>query len=438
MTIEELKKYKWFVATCKYEGIVGKKHCFTYDVDNLNTNLLSGMILVDDELVKETEEKGVWQDCVFDAICDEKVQIVQQCSKPIILYEEVPEYDEWVNLLLYRYLEQHYYEKKWMTYTSPILQIILAGWFLHNETKTYNSPTLYLVKELDYYARTEQWDKLLSAPLRSDKNAMHACFQNLALAQKGILADKALSLKQVGADGLWIAWNRSTTASTLLSDVYYAMGSEAIAQRMAFEGMISSEWTVNPRLLTRLVKTNLIYGNHAVAGKYISMLEDTHAYKEQAVALKRFLNNDEAIDKDPELGFKRRCIAKTDGLAQIEGVPYDLLQIIASNPECKTAFEYLGIFCLMNKDIIPFNQLIETYHNAKGLSPMPVSFQEAIILAHEGDTAAWTRLGVTPQVAERFRTFKQTVLQNRGSAALPNKLHTGFGNTYWYYYMFKK
>ena len=37
-------------------------------------------------------------------------------SKPIILYEEVPEYDEWVNLLLYRYLEQHYYEKKWMTY----------------------------------------------------------------------------------------------------------------------------------------------------------------------------------------------------------------------------------------------------------------------------------------------------------------------------------
>ena len=114
--IEELKKYKWFVATCKYEGIVGKKHCFTYDVDNLNTNLLSGMILVDDELVKETEEKGVWQDCVFDAICDEKVQIVQQCSKPIILYEEIPEYDEWVNLLLYRYLEQHYYEKKWMTY----------------------------------------------------------------------------------------------------------------------------------------------------------------------------------------------------------------------------------------------------------------------------------------------------------------------------------
>ena len=60
MTIEELKKYKWFVATCKYEGIVGKKHCFTYDVDNLNTNLLSGMILVDDELVKEWRSSRIW------------------------------------------------------------------------------------------------------------------------------------------------------------------------------------------------------------------------------------------------------------------------------------------------------------------------------------------------------------------------------------------
>ena len=80
----------------------------------LNTELT--LLKMQYENVKETEEKGVWQDCVFDAICDEKVQIVQQCSKPIILYEEVPEYDEWVNLLLYRYLEQHYYEKKWMTY----------------------------------------------------------------------------------------------------------------------------------------------------------------------------------------------------------------------------------------------------------------------------------------------------------------------------------
>lgn len=330
------------------------------------------------------------------------------------------------------------FKKKWMAYASSVLQAVLAGWFLHSGAKIYNSPALYVVKEADYYARTEQWDKLLSVPLRSDKNAMHACFQNLALAQKGILADKALALKQVGTDGLWIAWNRSTTASALLSDVYYAMGNIALAQRMAFEGMVSSEWTVNPRLLIRLVKTNLIYGNHAVAGKYINMLEDTHAYRGQALALKKFLGNDEAIDKDRELGAKRRCIAKTDGLAQMEGVPYDLLQIVASNPECKTAFEYLGIFCLMNKDIIPFNQLIENYHTAKGLSPMPVCFQEAIILAHEGDTEAWTRLGVTPQVAEHFQAFKQMVLQNRGSAALANKLRAGFGNTYWYYYMFKK
>lgn len=330
------------------------------------------------------------------------------------------------------------FKKKWSAYAFSACQLIVAVWLVHSGAKVYHSPTLYLVKELDYYARTRQWDNILSAPLRSDRNAMHACFQNLALAEKGILADKALLLKQVGADGLWIPWNRSTTASALLSDVYYAMGNAALAQRMAFEGMISSEWTVNPRLLLRLVETNLIYGNHAVAGKYIRLVEDTHAYKDRALALKKLLGNDEAVDRDPTLGFKRRCMARTDGLAQVEGVPYDLLQIVASNPGCRTAFEYLGIFCLMNKDILPFNQLIETYHGAEGLSPMPVSFQEAIILGHEGDAAAWEKYGVTPQVAERFRLFKQTVLQHRGSAALPDKLRASFGHTYWYYYMFKK
>ena len=46
----------------------------------------------------------------------------------------------------------------------------------------------------------------------------------------------------------------------LLSDIYYQMGNVALAQEMAFEGMIASERAVNPRLLLRLIQTNLIYG----------------------------------------------------------------------------------------------------------------------------------------------------------------------------------
>ena len=58
---------------------------------------------------------------------------------------------------------------------------------------------------------------------------------NMALARKGILADEAFKYTQHGPRGLMVAWNKSTTISALLSDVYFTMGNVAAAQEMAFE-----------------------------------------------------------------------------------------------------------------------------------------------------------------------------------------------------------
>ena len=78
------------------------------------------------------------------------------------------------------------FKKKWMTYTSPILQIILAGWFLHNETKAYNSPNIVLSKTSSIITpEPNNGTNSFLLPFVPIKIAMHACFQNLALAQKG-------------------------------------------------------------------------------------------------------------------------------------------------------------------------------------------------------------------------------------------------------------
>lgn len=327
---------------------------------------------------------------------------------------------------------------KWWKYISPSLQLLLAVWLLHAGSQKYNVSKNYQVKILDYYCHTGQWQQLLEQPLRSAQNSMHACYQNLALAQLGVLGNKLFSFPQCGANGLWISWNRSASVASLLSDVNYAIGNVAVAQELAFEGMIASERAVNPRFLIRLIETNLIYGHRKVAEKYIYLLEQTHAYARQATSYRKFLKDDRTVDTDPILGAKRRCIAHTDGLSQGKGDPNDLLKIIRSNPESKTTFEYLGAFALLNKEVAPFVQLMEEYHTKKGLQPMPVHFQEAAILAHETDTTAWSKCGVTPQVADRFSAYKQTVLANKGSYALADKLRMNFGNTYWYYFMFTK
>ncbi len=84
---------------------------------------------------------------------------------------------------------------------------------------------------MDYFTRTEQWDRILVSCKEPTTNQLYLCYQNMALARKGILADEAFKYTQHGPRGLMVAWNKSTTISALLSDVYFTMGNVAALKR---------------------------------------------------------------------------------------------------------------------------------------------------------------------------------------------------------------
>ena len=69
------------------------------------------------------------------------------------------------------------------------------------------------------------------------------------------------------------------------------MGDLSSAQKFAFEGYVSSV-DGNPRLLQRLVQTNILTGAYAVAEKYIRILEQTLFYKEWAAEWRKYLYRD--------------------------------------------------------------------------------------------------------------------------------------------------
>lgn len=91
------------------------------------------------------------------------------------------------------------------------------------------------------------------------------CHLNMALANKGELSDKMFNFDQRGPQGLLVQWNKSENISCMLSDIYFTMGATASSQEMAFEGYVSAMEDGNPRMLKRLVQTNLIYGTYPVA-----------------------------------------------------------------------------------------------------------------------------------------------------------------------------
>jgi len=302
----------------------------------------------------------------------------------------------------------------------------------------YNDAKAIKAKEFDYYTRTGQWDRILENTKGPLSNYLYISYANMALTQKGELADKAFSYDQHGTEGLVITWNKSGQISTLLSDVFFTVGHVASSQEMAFEAYLSTMGEGNPRNLKRLVQTNLIYGEYAVAEKYISILENTFYYKGWAKEHRKFLYNDNLVEADPLLGAKRKCLLPTSDLALVNGIVSDLLLQAESNPSESTSIEFAGVLCLLSKELQAFEKIIETYFGTEVLPDLPISFQEAIIILYEKEPDKWKSYHVSESIIQRFTTYRQTIVANKNNTnALPNLLRNSYGSTYWFYYMFK-
>ena len=318
------------------------------------------------------------------------------------------------------------------------VQLVLLAGLLYWGIPNYSDRKSAKLKELDYYTRMEQWDKVVKACEGKVTNFLYLCYLNKALAEKGELADRMFAFDQRGPQGLLVSWNKAEQVSALLSEVYFTMGYMGPAQEMAFEGYVSTIGYGNPRLLKRLVQTNLIYGTYPIAGKYIDVLENTFYYKDWATAQRKFLNNDAAVEADPVLGPRRRALPQESNLAQVNGFDADLQLLAKTNPGHKAPIEYLGAFFLLTKDMEGFKQLIETYYGTEVLPTLPVSFQEAVITLSEKEPDYRQRFNISGSMLQRFADYKKTVLANKNNPnALPGLLFRSFGNTYWYYFMFK-
>jgi len=325
--------------------------------------------------------------------------------------------------------------RKLIELSFQLLLIVVIFWFGMDKFANRNSD---FYKELDYYMRNGQWDTIIERCSGEMKNYLYKCCLNVALAEKGELADRMFTFDQQGLQSIIVPWNRVPHISVLLSDIYFSMGHMAMAQRMAFESYESISIAGGPRMLKRLIQTNLIYGAFPVAEKYLDLLDQTIYYKDWVREHRRFLWNDEAIENDSLLGIKRKCIPQINMLSELQGLYIDLEIIAQQNPEHKASIHYAGAFYLLSKELIMLEELISKNYRTAVLPTLPESFQEAIVILSEQDPSYLERYDISEPVINRYNEFRRQFLSNRNnSAMLPGLMKNSFGNTYWYYYMFK-
>jgi len=324
--------------------------------------------------------------------------------------------------------------KKRVWQTGLIAQFIVVGGFVFYCLSFMIDDRNELFKELEHYISTGDWDRVLERSKgKGTNNYLCQNCRNLALAEKGKLTENLFDYPQAGIQNIILHWDKTVYVAALLSDVYFSMGHIAMSQKMAFEASGNGN-KYNPRMLKRLVQTNLIFGNYRVAEKYITLLEKTQHYRRWARAQRQFLDNDSAIDADSLLAAKRRCLFSEKTISGNDGINSDLKHIIDHNPSHRASIQYLGAIHLLIKDIPGFKRIMERYYGTPALPYLPKVFQECMMLFTATDAEILERYAISDEVVQRykaFRTLKTDQVVQEYQAIL--NYETNKQGTYWHY-----
>lgn len=263
-------------------------------------------------------------------------------------------------------------------------------------------------RELNQLARNREWERIIQRyGNRPSDNLLFQNYLAVALAEKGLLADRTFDYNFKNIRSVFVETNKTPYVSNLLGDVFYSMGELGLAQRYYFESN-ESRGDYSPACLQKLVMTNLAYGAYGVAEKYLSLLEKTLFYKGWAERYEGLLYDDASVEGDPVAGPLRRCIFPDNKLSGLGGLDIDFRRILRANPEHSQTMQYLGTVLLLMKDIEAFMGLLEEFYGTSVLSgELPLSFQQAVCVFANGNTEILEKYNVSAETIAEFDAFKE-------------------------------
>ncbi|WP_303918232.1 DUF6057 family protein [Draconibacterium sediminis] len=269
------------------------------------------------------------------------------------------------------------------------------------------------------------------------KNKLTLFLNNVALAETGRLADSFFKFRQ-SDDGstLFLKWQNINQFIRLGGYYYYAIGVINEAQRWAYEYTVIYGYT--PETLKMLIKTELIKGNYETAEKYISILDRSLFYKNEAHHFRKFLNDDAAVWSDKELGKKKQQDSNPDFFVKSDMPWLNLLPVLDADSNNPIALQYELSWLMLQKDMKGIVELLPALENA-GLKKIPKNVEEAVVtykLLRVGEMPELQQLQIDPETEQRFQRYYQIYQQTRSNKGKAQIALREFADTYWYYVFF--
>ena len=256
--------------------------------------------------------------------------------------------------------------------------VIVASWF--GIKASFDAMTYDLI-DYDFLVRTEQWDKIIEkAEKKPATTPLGVSCVNLALSQKGQLADRLFEFYQNGGEGLFPTFTRDMISPVSTAEIFFRLGMVNDAERYMFEAQEAiPNYRKSARLTRRIIECEIINGNYQVAAKLLRRLQKTLFYSNWANQTMALLGNEKAINRHPVYGKLRKYREKKqDFLFSDQEMDQMLGLLFLNDNHNRMAYEYLMCYELLQRDMEKFMQYYPLGRFV-GYDHIPRSFQEILI-----------------------------------------------------------
>ena len=256
--------------------------------------------------------------------------------------------------------------------------VIVASWF--GIKASFDEMTYELI-DYDFLVRTEQWDKIIEkAEKKPATTPLSVSCVNLALSQKGMLADRLFEFYQNGGEGLFPTFTRDMISPVSTAEIFFRLGMVNDAERYMFEAQEAiPNYRKSARLTRRIIECDIINGNYKVAAKLLRRLQKTLFYSNWANQTMALLGNEKAINRHPIYGKLRKYREKKQDFLFSDREMDQMLGLLFLNDNHnKMAYEYLMCYELLQRDMEKFMQYYPLGRFV-GYDHIPRSFQEILI-----------------------------------------------------------
>ncbi len=341
-----------------------------------------------------------------------------------------------------------------------ILSLVITLFSFIGLCDIFKSDAKMRIYRLECLATNDDWDEIIRLHGKDVRSQNEANYLNLALAEKGLLAENLFKYRQNGPLSLINDVKSQNDLDQLrLGRVLFAMGNIGAAQSAAFNADQAFGDHV-PSMLRMVLEIDLMRGSYATAEKYIRLMEKSLRYSKWASSQRVFLGDDEAVMNDDVLGNGRRDLRCEDAFVLYTNPMDDLFRIVDANPCDGKAMEYALSYLLLSKDMTNVVEFVDKRFGAPALKSLPTPVQDCMLfyadyfgtmdidfaVSHGMSPEEVERRqtynldwclahGVTEENVARFRSFKEKYGAAMRSQS-PQSALTGFRDTFWYYLLF--